>query len=589
MISLQPRYLLLLLVAAALGLYYPTLFAPFNPLDDQLMVFNLLNQEEFKLRSVFMPGGVSSYFRPVLALTYQVDKYLWGLEESFMHLENMALHALNGCLVYLVGVRLTRFLKGENHLLPFGAALFFVVHPINTEAVNWISARADLLAGTFVLATLWLLFKALETRRLVFGLIAAGTFLLGALSKETALFLLPGIFLMFVWRRSVHEVPWRARWLIFCVFVCCVAGYFTLRSHAFQADLGRHHATAVLTTAVGGEISSSLPTLPENAPRDGNDASVLGLLHVSLKAAGFYAVKLFQPLPLNFAITRVADYYVVPGLVAAFATFFLVVRRRPLDVILLIGICTGSAALLVVFTGLAWTPVAERYMYIPCSLFALVLFIGTGRLLRTVPVRAVALPATALLLTVYGTASYARNLVWQDNLALYRDTLRKNPEFPLAKNQLAMLLLEAGQDQDAYELMAGNTVGQGQRATVNQAIAVMQRGDYDESRRMLEEKLKNPGLDEVLILEKLIGITYQHIGSIGADQRSVYYRDIAGWLRRIYGRHPGGFVAYRLGRVHLLLGERAEARQYFSDAARLLPETSLYSEPAKKLARNLEK
>jgi len=69
--------------------------------------------------------------------------------------------------------------------------------------------------------------------------------------------------------------------------------------------------------------------------------------------------------------------------------------------------------------------------------------------------------------------------------------------------------------------------------------------------------------------------------------KRTYYQDILAWLERIKTIAPSGFVNYRLGRIHLLLGNRSEAQQAFAAAVDMLPADSIYREPAVKLAREL--
>ena len=86
----KPFYQILLLIFCTLGIYYPTIFAPLNSLDDQLLVNNLLNQEGFQLSRHFSPGGVYDYFRPLLTLSFELDRTVGGLQEPFMHFVNIA-------------------------------------------------------------------------------------------------------------------------------------------------------------------------------------------------------------------------------------------------------------------------------------------------------------------------------------------------------------------------------------------------------------------------------------------------------------------------------------------------------------------
>jgi tetratricopeptide (TPR) repeat protein len=65
------------------------------------------------------------------------------------------------------------------------------------------------------------------------------------------------------------------------------------------------------------------------------------------------------------------------------------------------------------------------------------------------------------------------------------------------------------------------------------------------------------------------------------------YRESAGWLERLSVLTRDPFHRYQQGRVYLLLGDRAEAHRCFDEAARRLPDDSIYKAPATKLARKL--
>ena len=171
--SIRPGFLCLFLIFLSLGVYYPTLFAPYNSLDDQLLVQQLLNQESFSFARHFAPGGTYDYYRPLLTLTYDIDKYVGGLQESFMHLVNVSLHTINVVLIFLLAGRFSVVVGRKGNLLPFVSAALFSLHPLNTEAVNWIAARTDVLAATFVFSTLLCILTALEHRSLVLGGVGA--------------------------------------------------------------------------------------------------------------------------------------------------------------------------------------------------------------------------------------------------------------------------------------------------------------------------------------------------------------------------------------------------------------------------------
>ena len=228
--KIKPVYQLLLLIFVVLGVYYPTLFAPYNSLDDQLLVNQLLNQKGFSFARHFSPGGTYDYFRPLLTLTFEVDKYLGGLEETFMHFVNVLLHTLNVVLIYLLTRRLCFFVEREPDWIPFLAASLFALHPINAEAVNWIMGRTDIMAGSFVFLTLIFLLRSFEKRNLFWAAGSAVTLLLGTLCKETALFMVPGACFLLICRPVSGPDSWRLRWLIPGFYGVAVASYFVFHN-----------------------------------------------------------------------------------------------------------------------------------------------------------------------------------------------------------------------------------------------------------------------------------------------------------------------------------------------------------------------
>ncbi|GAM11520.1 transmembrane and TPR repeat-containing protein 3 [Geobacter sp. OR-1] len=146
------RYQIMLLIIVVLGAYYPSLSAPLNSVDDPGMYSYLLNTDNFSLRSLFFPGRSGGYYRPLLVLSFLFDKYVWGLELSFMHLGNILVHLCNAILVYFITHKASTLIGRQATYFPLTAAILFAVHPIGTESVCWISGRTDLLAGVFSLA-----------------------------------------------------------------------------------------------------------------------------------------------------------------------------------------------------------------------------------------------------------------------------------------------------------------------------------------------------------------------------------------------------------------------------------------------------
>lgn len=580
--KLRSAYQLLLLILVVLGVYYPSLFAPFNSLDDQLLVNQLLNQQGFSLARHFSPGGIYDYFRPLVTLSFEIDKYVGGLQEPFMHLVNVLVHTLNVVLVYLFAGEFGRFSGRDSSWLPFLSALLFAVHPIHAEAVNWIMGRSDLLAGTFVLAALLALLRCLDERSLPWGGFSALALLLGALCKETALFMLPGACFLLICRPLPGSSPWRLRWVLPGFYGLAVTGYFLLRWGAFKIDRGLGHTAQLVAHATG--ISVSAPA----AASASDPFPLLEAIRVILKASGYYAVKLFQPLPLNFAIHRIDPLYIVPGILLLGLLLFMAWRRHLVGWLFLLSASIAVSALFVVFTQLAWSPIAERYMYVPCAPFVVAVVFGMAEQLRRPFHGRLVLGLLPLLVGAAIWATASRNIVWQDNLTLYQDTVDKNPDFAPAINQLAVALRENNRAEEARVLLARNRMPDHDVASLNYAAALWQAGDYAGARADLLGRLENAGDNKIRILEMLIGMTTEHINQVSDERlKRDYYGDILGWLERLRETLPNGFVYYRIGRVHLILGNRDDAQRAFAEAAKLFPPDSIYKGPSEKLAREL--
>jgi protein O-mannosyl-transferase len=89
--------------------------------------------------------------RPLLLVTMALNYRLSGLDPWSYHLVNLLLHWIVTLLVFRI-VRDHLWLGDEATPVALGAALIVAVHPLNTEPVNYVSARSALLTAAFYLA-----------------------------------------------------------------------------------------------------------------------------------------------------------------------------------------------------------------------------------------------------------------------------------------------------------------------------------------------------------------------------------------------------------------------------------------------------
>ena len=576
MTVLKDRYCVLLLVFITLGIYYPVIFAPFNSVDDVKMVTLLLNTDQLSLKELFLPGGSGYYYRPLLALSLWMDKGLWGLQESFMHLENIVLHAVNVVLVFCLALRIFRREGVNDNLFPLCAALFFALHPLNTEAVNWISGRTDLMAGCFILVALLALYAALERDSIVWGALSACSLLVSCLAKETAIFFYPAaLFIVFCY--DARDVPLMSRvrkhGILSGLITAAAVLYFFIRHLAFaREDSGIRLAAKSLV---------------------GAEADHLHTVKVIFKVSGFYAKKLFFPWPLNFGIIQVSNYYILAGIALIIFTLYLLWKRDAAAALFMTTICIGSSALIVAVSRMAWTPISERYMYMPSAPFAIVMVLVLANAAQKRRLGSVAVPAMLLGCTVIAFTTVARNIVWQDNLTLFADTVRKSPDFAPARNDLAIAMLERGRTDEAHQIFNANAVGASvnnyQIAGLNKATVLVAGKDLDGARKLLLELLRDPGKQELEILKKLVSVNEKR-ATLAKEEgsRAAIRLETVDFLNKTAAFTGDPFYLYRIGQVYLAMGKKSEARDYFARAFRNAPDGAHYKEPAKRLADRLQ-
>lgn len=137
--------------------FVPTLFAPFVA-DDYFHVEQATKLGDALTRGWVLPidtGGAwwtppglsVQYFRPLVVITFVIDRFLFGAHAAGYHLTNLVLHATTTLLAWGVARRVLD--KGVG---AWAAAALFAIHPCHAQAVAWISGRTDVVASLFYVA-----------------------------------------------------------------------------------------------------------------------------------------------------------------------------------------------------------------------------------------------------------------------------------------------------------------------------------------------------------------------------------------------------------------------------------------------------
>ncbi len=185
-----PLLVLLLLTCAA---YAGVVHAGFVWDDQALVVRNSLTGDLGNIPRFFLidlwdgapvEEGVSGYYRPLVLVSFAIDRALFDLWAPGHHLHSLAWHLL---AVGLLHALLRRLLSAPQALA--GAAIM-ALHPAQSESVVWVSARNDPMAAALALAALLaVLPRDASARRLAGGALLSWAALM---SKESVV-LLPAL------------------------------------------------------------------------------------------------------------------------------------------------------------------------------------------------------------------------------------------------------------------------------------------------------------------------------------------------------------------------------------------------------------
>lgn len=135
-----------------------------------------------------------SYYKPIMGTVFAIIYTIFGEKAFFFHLFQISIHIVDSILVYLL---FKMFIRKSISLI---LSLVFLVHPINVEAVSYISALQETLYFLFGMIAF---FIAKNKLSIIKNISIVFIILLSVLSKETGFLFLPIIFIYrFLFRKG---------------------------------------------------------------------------------------------------------------------------------------------------------------------------------------------------------------------------------------------------------------------------------------------------------------------------------------------------------------------------------------------------
>lgn len=400
----------LVAVFAVLLVYGSVLSAPF--------VFDDLNAPFLAPDAAAMPlkawVGIT---RPLTMVSYWLNFQMGGTSPTGYHVTNVLLHLGAACFLALV-VRKLVGAGRTGELVGAFCGLLFLIHPLETEAVSYVSSRSEVLAVCLLWAALArFLYRKTEEASWVDGAMVFALFGLAVLSKEYSV-VFPALLLLADLYFGGGAAGVRRNWRVYVPMV--VGGL---------AGAGLVAKVLLESTTAGFGLK-------------GNSAADYFL--TQCRVIWIYVFKFVFPVgqTVDYDLGKSNMALSLAGLVAlAAVTGAAVVYRKRFPLvsygwlIFLILLAPTSSFLPIADV------IAERRAYLP----SLGLLLIAAEFLRRIDWTGAKWAALAAVLVAYGVLGASRNEVWASDEALWRDAVAKSPEKSRPHFQLARIFYEAGQ------------------------------------------------------------------------------------------------------------------------------------------------
>ncbi len=445
-----------------------------------------------RLRTLDLPLLLSSY-RPLRDVSYAIDIVIWGEGPFGFHLTNILIHAGNVLLVFALVRRLS-----ENLISAILAAAIFAVHPIQTEAVSYISGRRDLLFTFFYLAAFHTYLTYYRSRGSFRTAVYVFLFLvfwaLSLMSKEMAASL---PIVIFIWHfcEAWEAGPNPAR------------QFFKTLAKTFSRD--RWFWVALF---VGGMAFTAYSVLLTSASQRARNLEYWGgsfylnFLTV-IRVHAWYLKQLIFPTPIiqylgAFEISQsILDWsFVLSSVVvgAVVCAGFLLLKR---DRLMAFAVLSYFVMLLPVSHIIPHHELlADHYLYLPMISFGLF----AGLLVRKISLKSPA--ARKIAYTVAGSAvlilaimTVVQNRVWKNERTLWAANYKAVPSSPRAALNLGNTYQETEPDKAAelYKRALGLNPTPVIRRTLYDRLAVIliQQKKFDEAEFFVADVLSKSPYD----------------------------------------------------------------------------------------------
>ncbi|RKY42234.1 MAG: hypothetical protein DRP85_03395 [Candidatus Makaraimicrobium thalassicum] len=527
-----------LIVILGFAVYGNSLDGEFLWDDTSLVKDNLYIRNCSRIGKLFS-GHISTksvnfrFYRPFQMISYVMDHSLWKADARGYHLTNLLLHIAVALAVYwLVNILF------KDILLSFLTGIFFLVHPVHTEAVSYISGRSDPLAALFMLLCFIFYVKGINTGRTKFFFLAIPAYAGALLSREAGLILIILLLLYhFAFKKEIKLKGFLP--LLGVTFV-----YIALRLTVLKG--------LVAAPAASGRFFQRLPGFFAAITEYTRLMALPFHLHME------YGAPLFE---LN------APEVIAGVLILSFA-LACALKKRTGNRLVFFSIFWFFVALLPVSNLYPVNAyMAEHWLYVPSIGLFLLLAKGLSYLYRRGKSRVISAGLITGILIFYSSLTFRQNTYWREPAAFYERTLRYVPDSPRLYANLGKIYRSTGRKEEAIALFEK---------------AVELNPDFPEAYNNLGNAYSDAGRKEkaIALLKKAVTINpdyaeaYYNLGNAYNDTGRK--KEALASFRKAIEANPDFSEAYNnLGKAYADTGRKEEAITFLEKAVTIDPDYAM--------------
>lgn len=493
-------------------------------------------------------GVQDNYWRPLLLISFAADYHVGKLFPVVYHFQNFLWHFFSTFLLYLIILKLFK-----HKLAALFAALIFLAHPLQTEAVTYVAGRADPMQATFLFLSFWFFLTYLSEnprcKYYIFSLI----FFSGALLVKERAIVFPILLVLYLLTLYPEKFfpSWKKKIAIIIPFLTVAAIYALLRMIVL-------HFTDTFDLGQANNIGTQ--NIREN-------------ILIYFKGVFVYFGLLFWPAKLYMEKTlsvpdSLFDLSVIGGLILTVLSTIAIVYSWKNKKIVAFGMLWFWIAL---SPSLQVYPIQgflyEHWLYFPMVGLLVCLIVPLFDLLskkNSSVLNYVALSTLFIFVLGLGVRTVIRNNDWQDPITFYEKNVRLGGYSGRVYTNLGMAYAEAGKNKEAIE-------------AYKKAIKLDERlfQPWYDMGNTLTDMGENDGA--ITAYRESIELNPHFIPAYGNSTKILVeqarFDEAIKMLKTADKNNPQNIqVLYNLGVVYYQKNDHPQARKYFQEALRLQPE-----------------